>query len=132
MNLFTVTLTADSTRNIQGIFMDGRSFQVPVPPAKAPPLMPYLNKQVVLGILPENIHDRLYLPPQILAAAIRATVVSLEPAGEKILADVVCGEHKFTVLLDSRTAARSGQTIELVFDMATIQAFDVDTGQELL
>jgi hypothetical protein len=48
------------------LFVDGESFKVEVPASKNDVYMKYVDKSVIMGVRPEDIHDPHYLPPAII------------------------------------------------------------------
>src|SRR5512146_2795139 len=53
---------------------DAGEFAVPLPSSKAKAFDPYVGRDVVIGIRPENIHDADFVPSNIDAAKIKAKV----------------------------------------------------------
>ena len=120
MNFFPVTVKG-SREEMQ---LDTGSFKVDVPPAKARELAPYLGKEIVFGIRPENIHDRDFQPPSIQAAPVQAQVDVTELMGNEIFLHLLAEDKLFLARVDARTQARPGREVQVVFDMERMHAFD--------
>jgi len=90
------------------------------------------NRAVVLGIRPEDISERRLYNGPIDDNVIEVRVDFLEPLGSEVLATCSLAEREIIVRLDSRTAAKADETIELVLDMERAKLFDPATGDALL
>jgi len=128
MNFFDVNVQGSQ----DGTYLDAGTFQVPVPKGKAGILSKYMNKKIIFGIRPEDIHSPQYIAPGIIASSIRATVDVTELMGNEFFLHMLSGDKPFLARVDARTAARPGQDIELVFNMANMHAFDPETQINLL
>ncbi len=128
MNFFDVIVKSAS----DGIYLDAGSFQVPVPEERAGILHEYLDKKIIFGIRPEDIYSPRYITPGIVASPIRATVDVTELMGNEFYLHMVSGDKQFLARVDARTAARPGQEIELVLNMAKMHVFDSETQITLL
>jgi multiple sugar transport system ATP-binding protein len=102
-----------------------------LPPERCRSLAGRRDAAVLLGIRPEDIYDPRFQPAGILGQAVRATVDVTEMMGnEKFLHMVVDGQ-KFLARVDPRTRARSGQEIEVIFDLGRIHLFDAATNRAI-
>ncbi len=128
MNFFDVMVTEDA----EGLYLDMGSFRVPLPTPDAAILKPYSGKKLTFGIRPEDIHAKEYLPTGISAsAAITATVDVIEMMGNELFIYLINGSNRFLARVDPRSKARPGQEMGLVFNMANLHAFDIDTGKAI-
>ena len=128
MNFFDVKLTG----TVEEMYVDAGSFQALVPDSKAQQLEPFLGKRLVLGVRPENIHDKEYHPQGIMASPIEAKVDVIEPVGSETFLHVLNGDHSFLARVDPRTSARPGHEAALVLDMSHLHAFDPETKRSML
>ena len=124
MNFFDVVVEGDGD-DLRLHASEG--FALPVPQQKVGHLAPYKGKKVVLGVRPESVHDSAFCPPDIQASLVEAKVDVTEMMGNEVLAYLEVGQHKFLGRVDSRTAARPGQQIQVAFDIDRIHVFDPDT-----
>jgi multiple sugar transport system ATP-binding protein len=121
MNFFEVTVVGDADK----LYLDWDNFHMPVPVSKAAMLVPYQEKKITLGIRPEDIHDKEYVPAGIdPSAAVRAKVDVIELMGNELFIYLVSGKGQFLARVDPRAKARPGQDTELVFNLANLHAFD--------
>ena len=86
------------------------------------------DRQLVLGIRPEDIYDRQTYERSIDGNTFAARVEFLEPLGNEVLATCALGEREFVVRLSPRTNARSNELVDLVVDMEHARLFDPSTG----
>ena len=90
-------------------------------------LVPYIDKEIIFGIRPENIHDEeMYLstmPDGIVEAKVEVT----ELMGAEIYLYVDCEGHSLTARVSPTSTARSGDMIKIALDPTKIHLFDKDT-----
>ena len=128
MNFFDVTIVAED-----GVVMaDGGSFKLPVPPHQKVAMAGYVGKQVVLGIRPENIHDRDYAPPIQDPATLKMRVDVTELMGNEIFLYLLSGNKTFIARVDPRSKARVGEDADVLLDMDATNFFDRDTEKVIL
>jgi len=120
MNFFDATLVGTK----EDMYIDTGSFRVKVPANRVPVLAPYLGKEVVFGIRPDNIHDPEFTPPGINPARIPAKVDVTELMGNEVFVYLVTGKHSYIGRVDPRTNMRVGQDVEVILDMDHIHIFD--------
>jgi multiple sugar transport system ATP-binding protein len=120
MNFFDV-VTKGSEDELR---LQAAALQVKVPPEKAPSLLPYVDKALVFGIRPEDIHDPEFLPAHVRAETVPARVDVTEMMGNEKFLHLLIGEQRCLARVDPRTRARAGQEMQVAFDMDRIHAFD--------
>ncbi|MBM7659958.1 multiple sugar transport system ATP-binding protein [Bacillus mesophilus] len=121
MNFFEGTLT-------DGAFKIGEvSVKVPEGKMKTLREQGYVNKEVVLGIRPEDIHDEPVFIQSSQETAITATIEVAELMGaETMLYSTIAGTS-FVARVDSRTDIKPNQSIELALDMNKSHFFDKES-----
>ncbi|MBE3577152.1 MAG: sn-glycerol-3-phosphate ABC transporter ATP-binding protein UgpC [Limnochordales bacterium] len=115
-------------------YLDGVAFKLPIPEEKAARfknLGPYIDKEVTVGIRPEDIHDKKLTanPPE--EWCIKAMVDVIEPMGAETYLYLSIGEHFMTAKVDPRTDAVDGEPYEVMLDMNRIHLFDRDTEERI-
>jgi multiple sugar transport system ATP-binding protein len=121
MNFFEVTVAGYADK----LYLDWDSFHLPVPASKTAMLIPHQARKITLGIRPEDIHDKEYVPAGIDASAmLRARVDVIEMMGNELFIYLVNNKRQFLARVDPRAKARPGQDMELVFDLNNLHAFD--------
>jgi len=126
MNFFPATVRSDG-----GLFADSGEFQVPIPAERSKTLEPYVGRNVVIGIRPEDIHDVQLVPPNIAAAKVTAQVDVTELMGNEILLYLVAGENTFVARVDPRSQLRVGNRAEVALNMEKLHVFDAATEQAI-
>jgi multiple sugar transport system ATP-binding protein len=121
MNFFKGVLT-------DGAFKIGQvTIEVPEGKMKVLRDQGYVNKEVILGIRPEDIHDEPVFIESSQGTEIKATIEVAELMGaESMLYSQIEGQE-FIARVDSRSDLKPGQTVELSLDMNKAHFFDVDT-----
>ena len=114
------------------ILADAGEFTVALPADKAKIFEPYIDKDVVFGIRPENIHDVDFVPSNIQAAKVGARVDVTELMGNEILLYLLTGKNTFVARVDPRSKMHVGDKVEVVFDMDKFHVFDGATEQAIL
>jgi multiple sugar transport system ATP-binding protein len=122
MNFFPVTVRADG-----GLFADAGEFRIPLPTGSSKSLQPYVGKNVVIGIRPEDIHDVQFVPPNIAAAKIAAQVDVTELMGNEVLLYLLAGKNIFVARVDPRSQLRVGNRAEVALNMEKLHIFDAAT-----
>ncbi|WP_078549010.1 ABC transporter ATP-binding protein [Litchfieldia alkalitelluris] len=125
MNFFTGKLT-DNQFSIGNV-------KVTVPEGKMKTLRDrgFANKEVVLGIRPEDIHDEPVFIEASPGTTVKAKIEVAELMGaETMLYSEVEGQE-FVARVDSRTDIKPGQELALAFDMNKVHFFDAETEQRI-
>jgi multiple sugar transport system ATP-binding protein len=125
MNFFPGKLRKDGGK----LIVDTGDFMVQIPAKKAAPYQGLVDKNIILGIRPENIHDPEYTPPNIDAEKVAVKVDVTELMGNEILLYLVSGKNTFVARVDPRSKLRVGQQSQVMFDMDNFHIFDGTTEQ---
>ncbi len=120
MNFFDGKLTSSDG----DIYIEGNGFRVKAPAEKAAKLKAALSSDVVLGVRPEDIADRSFVPNASPDNCVTVGVDVVEPMGSEIIASLTLGGANFVARMDPRSPVRAGQKIDVVFDMDRMHAFD--------
>jgi len=87
----------------------------------------YGDKEIILGIRPEDIHDELLFIESSPNTKITATIDVAELLGAETILYSKIQEQDFVARVDSRTDLKNGQQVELAFDMNKCHFFDTET-----
>ncbi len=123
MNFLDGKLNADCT----SIQVNGASLQIPPAKVKALADGGYANKEVILGIRPEDIHDSQIFIDTASNAVIEAKISVYELLGAEVYLYFDYAGTQVTARVDPRTTARGGDTVKFAFDMEKAHFFDKDT-----
>jgi len=122
MNFFPASLIFDAGR----LIIDTKDFQFSIPEKKVPFYKHLAGSEVILGIRPNNIHDRLTAPDPIKESCLKAAVEVVEPLGPEIHLYVTSGRHNYLAIVGAQTSVRVGQDVELAVDLDKIHLFEKD------
>jgi multiple sugar transport system ATP-binding protein len=120
MNFFDAKLGSDG----DAVTIDSGVFKITVPASKATPYKGHVGKDVILGIRPEDIHDRRFSPRDIDPAEVTANVEVVEQMGNEMIIYLEEGGKSFIARTDPRTEARVGGRLDAVIDIGNIHVFD--------
>ena len=123
MNFFRV----DVVGSVDEMYLQAAEMRLRVPESRAQQLAAYLNKEVTLGVRPEDIHDATYVPPGLTTSTVEARVEITELMGNEIFVYLQSGGNSFLGRVDPRTSARPGLELQVAFDMNSMHVFDPET-----
>jgi multiple sugar transport system ATP-binding protein len=123
MNFFSAKLVKDGEK----LHVEGGSFNVEIPGDRTNVFMPYVDKDVIFGIRPEDIHNPEFAPPGIIAQPVGCKVDVTELMGNEIFVYLVSGEHNFVARVDPRSRYSINDDIQVVFNMDNMQIFDKES-----
>ncbi len=112
-------------------FKEGK-FEVRVVDEMVPQLSDYAGQEVIFGIRPEDIYDRLFVGQSTPDNTIKAHVEVIEPLGSEVFLYLNTGLNSMTARGDANTEASVGQELEFVFDMAKVHFFDKDSEETIV
>ena len=106
------------------MYVDMDTFRVRVPDHDKEKYQSVIDKEIIFGIRPEDIHNPVFSPPGIIAENVEATVDVTELMGNEIFLYVVNGNHNFIARVDPRTQVNYGDKLQLAFNMDNFHIFD--------
>jgi len=113
---------------LNGTLKDGYfylgEFAVKVPQGKLKLLEKYNNKELILGIRPEDIHDEPVFLDASENSKFIATIDVAELMGAESYLYSKVNDQDFIARVDSRTDVSTGKKLELAFDMNKCHFFD--------
>ncbi len=112
----------------------GRKFYVELPGAKADAdaLKYYVDKEIIMGIRPENIHDEEMFLSAAKTGIIEATVDVTEMLGAETFLYLNCDGIPLTARVSPRCTARPQDVVKLAIDPNKIHLFDASDEHSLL
>jgi len=90
-------------------------------------LSAFVNRDIVMGIRPEDVYDKLFAQDASEEFIITATVELIEPMGSEIYLYFVSGRNHFIARVSNQDTATANQDLQLVFDMSKAHFFDPKT-----
>ena len=126
---FTVEFGSEDTKTSRG-----RKFYVEIPSAKADTevLNYYVDKDVVLGVRPESIHDEESFINSATTGIIEANVDVTEMMGAETYLYLTCEGFPITARVSPRCAARPQDVVKLAIDANKIHLFDASDEHAIL
>src|SRR5499425_3260663 len=104
-------------------------FGIEVPPELAPRLAPYVERDVTIGIRPEDLH--LANGSDAAGLCFDAAVEVVEPLGSEILLNLTAGANEFVARVDPAVTVKTHERVRLAFDPARLHFFDHATESAL-
>ena len=92
----------------------------------------YKNKEIIFGIRPEDIYDKMFAVAAKSENTVRVSVDIIEPLGNQTILHAKVGDDIVVASIDPKTEAQVGQDMDLVFDMSMMRAFDQETQQAII
>ena len=112
-------------------FNEGR-FKVRVIDSMTRHLEPFVDREVVFGIRPEDIYDKLFASDAPPENTIRATCEVIEPMGSEAYLYLNTGKSSLIAKVGGHNKPTINQDMDLVFDMSKTHFFDKDTGKTII
>ncbi len=111
----------------------GAGFSLRVDDDHLPKIQSHIGKQVMLGIRPEDIHDKLYAAGSVdPSRVVKATVEVVEPMGSEVYLYMNTGAHSFIARVSVAEKADVNHKLELIFNMKRAHYFDMSTEKAIL
>jgi multiple sugar transport system ATP-binding protein len=125
MNFIPVTITGSDGK----LYADSGSFKVEIPADRSAAAQSMSGKPAMFGIRPEDIYDRnlegLVKPTP--GNTVTVGVDVMEPLGDDVEMHLTSGEHSLVAKLDSKTRAKVGENLEVIFDMERSHLFNPES-----
>ncbi len=126
MNFFPAKLRKQDGK----LMVDAGTFVVEIPADRAGTYMHLVDKDIIFGIRPENIHNPDFLPTNIHGATMEAKVDVTELMGNEISLIMLTGDTNFVARVDPRTRFKIGDTVQLMLDMDSFHVFDPNSNPD--
>jgi len=111
----------------------GQIYQIIVPESKVNEnLGRYVNKEIILGVRPESIHDEEMYLSNATTGVINADVEITEMMGAETYLYLVCEGIPLTARVSPRSTARPGDSISVAIDPNRIHIFDKETEKAIV
>ena len=133
MNFIDAKLDEENGKYYAVFGEDRNTYRLPIPENKnrRDCFKPFIDKDIILGIRPEHIHDEPELLEKHADGILNADVEVTELMGAEIYLYVDVAGNKITARVDSSSQARSGDKIKVAIDMSRAHIFDKETEQAI-
>jgi len=111
------------------LFIDVTSFRVKIPEGRCPMCHDLVGKEVIFGVRPEHVQDRMYCIDPISDNCFSAQVDFVEPMGSEMILYLSIGQASLVAKVNPKTSARKDSVIGVHVDMDRIHIFDRETGR---
>ncbi|PNR92807.1 ABC transporter ATP-binding protein [Petrotoga sp. 9PWA.NaAc.5.4] len=126
MNFLNVKVVREN-----GIWLKEEGIAIKVPDNRASLLESYVDKEVVLGVRPEDLYDKSISSSANEGNVLNSVVDVVEPLGSETLLHLAIGNQAITAKVSPQTRAEAGQKFEVVVDLEMIHVFDKETEQAI-
>ena len=120
MNFFPAKLRKDGGN----LVVDSGDFAVKVPENRTSLYANYVDRDIIFGIRPEDIHNPMFAPSGIHASPIESKVDVTELMGNEIFLYMLSGKNNYVARVDPRTRFQIGEQVQVVFNMDNMHLFD--------
>jgi multiple sugar transport system ATP-binding protein len=111
------------------LFFTTNSFKVQIQQAET--LISHQNKQVIMGIRPEDIYDAEFDQMAESPQQISALCEVVEPMGNEFIVFLKSGNDNITARFDPKKYPEMNQNIKITFDMKKALFFSIDTQERI-
>lgn len=109
------------------LFFDEGSFEVGIVDRMADALSSYIEEEIIFGIRPEDIYDKLFVTEAGPENTISVVVDVVETMGAEVYLYLNTKKHSFTARVGSRSTPEVFKQLDVVFDMSKVHFFDKET-----
>lgn len=126
---YTIEFGSEDTKTSRGV-----KYYVELPEAKVDEnvLCNYVDKEIIMGIRPENIHDEEMFISSAKTGIIDADVEITEMMGAEVYLYLNCQGISLTARVDPRSTARPQDTIKVALDPNKVHIFDKETEKTIV
>jgi multiple sugar transport system ATP-binding protein len=115
-----------------GLYFDEGNFKVRMLEGMYDKLKAYADKEVILGLRPENIYDKLFASNSTPENTVAVVCDVVETMGSENYIYLSTGKHVFVAVVEASNIPSIGSMIEVVFDMKRVHFFDPSTEQTIV
>ncbi len=109
----------------------GEGFKLSLSKESFKNLESYNGKEIIMGIRPENIIDRIYAQVKDAEDIIHATVEAEEPMGSDNFIHAGVGKSRLIMKTEGSNRVKMGDELELLFNSDKIHFFEKDSGKRI-
>jgi multiple sugar transport system ATP-binding protein len=108
----------------KGLVVTSNTLTLPVLPEKAPSLAAYVDKEVILGIRPDDLSTGRSMEEP---GRMRAEIVVVQPVGNQIYLQARIGDHDLIASVDAQSRVRAHTEIILTARLENLHFFDPES-----
>lgn len=130
MNIFPVVVAKGYKGNV---ILRHAAFTLAVPSSMESSVLPFMGRELLLGVRPEDMYDRLFHNYPVAEGSSFAAVVDVvEPMGSEIFLYLKAGTLSLVARVPAFVKATAGKSMELVVNLQQIHLFDPETGVSMI
>lgn len=114
------------------LYFQNGPFKVRVPDSFTSKMAPYENQEVIFGLRPEDIYDKLFATEASADNTVRAICEVVEPMGAEAYLYLRSGPNTFTARVSGHVHPKVNQDLDLVLDMSKTHFFDKSTEESII
>jgi len=115
-----------------GLYVQTGSFKLRIVEDMTKPLSGYEDKEILFGIRPEDLYDKLFIAEPPAESTVTATVEVVEPMGAEVYLHLRVGRFSLVARVSPQARPEVNQDLDLVFDMGKAHFFDPLTEQAVI
>lgn len=128
MNFINAKLLQDDA----GMRLQLASSSIKIPYELHEKMQPFVDRDVIWGIRPEDIQDMFFAKDENKQYSLRGIIEISEPMGSEIMLQLKVDDAFVVARIDSHSTAKIGTEIDLAIDMKKMHIFDPVTEKNLL
>ncbi|MDP8212393.1 MAG: glycerol-3-phosphate ABC transporter ATP-binding protein, partial [Candidatus Zapsychrus exili] len=113
-------------------YFDEGKFKVKIVEEMHQSIMPYVGREVTLGIRAEDIYDKLFVSDVSPENTVCAACEVVEPLGSEVYLYLNSGKHIFIARVGAHNKPDVNKDMDFVFDMSKVHFFDKETEKTII
>ena len=94
-------------------------------------LLAYDGREIIFGIRPEDLYDKLFIAEAPGESTVTSTVEVVEPMGSEVYLHLKAGRYSLVARVSPQARPEVNQDLDLVFDMGKAHFFDPTNEQAI-
>jgi len=115
-----------------GLYFDEGNLKVKIIEEMYPKLKSYIGKEVIMGIRPEDVYDKLFASHATPGNTVSVLCDVVETMGSENYLYLSSGKHVFIAVVDAGNIPAIGGIVEVVLDMNKVHFFDLSTEEAIV
>ena len=115
-----------------GIYLKDDGFRVKMLKELEDKVENYIDKEVILGVRPEDINNLVEVREASKDSTVSAVVEVVEPIGSEIYLHVIIGKNKLLARVNAHDRSKVGDKVDMVFSMNKVRVFDKETEDRIV
>jgi len=113
-------------------YFDEGKFRVKLVEEMHKVIEPYEGKEIIFGVRPEDIYDKLFVSEASPENTVRAACEVVEPMGSEVYLYLNSGKNMFIARVGAHNRPEVNRDMDLVIDMSKVHFFDRETERTII